>query len=140
MKFTANFSQATIETRFPMEVGEKDWLISIVDVGAADARVAQPFDKVFRFCFDDCEHTTQWDTAMSPAQAQRMGFVIARARDLDKNVWVHCHAGIYRSGAVVEVLNLLGWTVVNDFSIPRIPNRRVFNLLREEFPELGNFP
>jgi protein-tyrosine phosphatase len=38
------------------------------------------------------------------------------------NVVVHCHAGICRSGAVVEVASMMGFTPADRL---RIPNMRV---------------
>jgi protein-tyrosine phosphatase len=67
-----------------------------------------------------------------------MANFIMKARALNKNVWVHCHAGVCRSGAVVEVLSLLGWTVSSQYSPRRIPNTHVFKLLRLQFEELKN--
>jgi hypothetical protein len=42
--------------------------------------------------------------------------------DMNMNVLVHCHAGICRSGAVVEVGTMLGFTATERF---RMPNLRV---------------
>ena len=41
---------------------------------------------------------------------------------MNRNVLVHCHAGICRSGAVVEVGTMLGFTATERF---RQPNLRV---------------
>lgn len=53
------------------------------------------------------------------------------AKDNCYNVIVHCHAGICRSGAVVEAGTLLGFTVPNGIN-NRIPNTLVFNKLRKK--------
>jgi len=44
------------------------------------------------------------------------------AIDMHVNVVVHCHAGLCRSGAVVEVASMMGFTPVEKL---RIPNLRV---------------
>lgn len=134
MPFTANFPRKVVETRFPFEVGFQDWLFSIIDPTRAPVKVHSEFDQVFTWSFADVEFGET--NAMRPDQAQRMAHLIREAKQLNKNVWVHCTAGICRSGAVVEVLGHLGWTVVNDFSPARVPNAHVFNLLRLQFPEL----
>lgn len=134
MMLTANFPRKVIETRFPFEVGPQDWLISIIDVGCQPAQVRSPFDRVWTWCFADVQVHERG--AMTPEQAQKMANVIHHAKAMQKNVWVHCTAGMCRSGAVVEVLNLLGWSIVDGFSPERVPNDHVFNLLRLQFPEL----
>jgi len=133
-KFTANFPRAVVQTRFPFELDHRDWLISINDAASMEPEIKANFEKIFFFFFDD--ETPPWDGVMQPEQAIEMANVIKQARDLEKNIWVHCHAGICRSGAVVELLGLLGWTIVNDFSPARLPNTHVFTLLRQQFPEL----
>ena len=45
-----------------------------------------------------------------------------RALDKHMNVVVHCHAGICRSGAVVEVAEMMGFTPTDRY---RQPNLRV---------------
>jgi hypothetical protein len=134
MRFTANFPRAVIEQRFPFEVGPQDWLISIISQNDAPVVPAQNFGDIARFRFDDDEGHVLG--SMVPKQAWRMAEIVREAARLEKNVWVHCTAGMCRSGAVVEVLGLLGWTIVEEFSPQRIANEHVFNLLRLQFPEL----
>lgn len=128
-----------IETAFPFETSCKDWLISIADHDVADALVSPHarFDRVLFLKFDDSEEEDD-PHAISEQDVDKIIMLIDEALVLNKNVWVNCHAGICRSGAVVEVLELLGWTVVDDYSIPRIPNRLVFNKIRRRFDSLRN--
>jgi rhodanese-related sulfurtransferase len=141
-RFTANFPKAIFGKGlgggpFPFELTDRDWLISINDAAAFPPELKQPFDRVATFFFDD-ESNPEWPGIMPVEDAVRMADFIKEARDLNKNVWAHCHAGICRSGAVVEVLSLLGWTVADDHSPRRIPNTHVFKLLRLQFDELKN--
>jgi predicted protein tyrosine phosphatase len=135
-KFTANFSRVTIETRFPFQLNHRDWLISINDAAGWAPSVKDNFDQVFEFYFDD-EADPTWPGIMQQDQAIQLANVISNARDMHKNLWVHCTAGMCRSGAVVEVLGLLGWTITDEFSPRRIPNTHVFRLLRQQFPEIS---
>lgn len=133
--FTANLPRAVIEHGFPFEIDHRDWLISISDAAGSPPKVKDKFDEVFFFFFND--DTPPHDGVMEPRQAEMMADIIRKAREHNKNIWVHCTAGICRSGAVVELLKILGWTVVDDFSPRRLPNTHVFSLLRRQFPELS---
>jgi hypothetical protein len=138
--FTGNFPRATIEHGLPFAIGEKDWLISI---NGPDERAAKPADKfghVFPFHFDDVDEfrCPPGFVKMSEEQAGVMAMIALKAKEELANVWVHCHAGICRSGAVVEVLSLLGFMIFDDWSPQRLPNTHVFRTLRLQFPELRN--
>ena len=70
-------------------------------------------------------------------QALQIATFIKEARDLKKNVWANCHAGICRSGAVVSLLVDLGWEYADSAESPgRIPNHLVYDKVRKHFPEL----
>jgi predicted protein tyrosine phosphatase len=55
-------------------------------------------------------------------QAAELVRLLHHALDNSMNVLVHCHAGICRSGAVVEVGSMMGFTPTERF---RMPNLRV---------------
>lgn len=134
-KFTANFPRGVIESRFPFELTDRDWLISISDAAAMSPNIRDDFDEVFHFFFDD--DVPPAEGVLNDLQAAQLAAVIHKARELEKNVWVHCNAGICRSGAVVELLALLGWTLADEFSPRRLPNTHVFSTLRKYFPEVS---
>ena len=141
-RFTANFPRVQIDAGrlkqpFPFELSHRDWLISISDAAGWPIQVRDPFAKVFEFFFDD-ESDPNWPGIMQQSQAVEMANIIRQAKDQDKNLWVHCTAGMCRSGAVVEILGLLGWTIVEGFSPARLPNTHVFKMLRLQFDELKN--
>lgn len=130
---TANLSRKVAEN-FPFPRTPQDWMISI-SCHDHDAPNLPEFDKLLSCVFDDVDDDEPHTITVE--QAQQIAEFINEAKKLEKNVWVHCHAGICRSGAVVEVLLLLGWHFVdNDFSESRIPNKTVFNRIRQQFPEL----
>ena len=134
-KFTANFPRGVIESGFPFELTNRDWLISISDAAAKSPNIRNTFSTVFFFFFDDDNPPAAG--ILDEMQAAQLAAVIHKARELNKNVWVHCNAGMCRSGAVVEVLALLGWTLADEFSPRRVPNTHVFSTLRRHFPEIS---
>lgn len=135
--FTSNFSRAAVcghLTRFGEEIGEKDWLISISDKNFFPAPVAYNFEKIL---FMDFHDTIVADDGLTDEDARMMAEFIKEAKEKKKNLWVNCHMGVSRSGAVVELLSQLGWTVREDLrSNDRVPNVLVFNKLAEHFPEI----
>lgn len=150
---TANFARsAIIETygRFPFAAGEDDWLISIANKDSLNANPKAKFSKVLFLNFQDIELNTggkietekarKWlaeHGAITDAQAEQIADFIKEARDGGKNVWVNCHAGICRSGAVVRLLTELGWEDERYQGQPdRIPNLLVYNKIKRHFPEL----
>lgn len=83
--------------------------------------------------FDDV-HDDQ-PNAITHQQASEIARFITEGKD--KNIFVNCHAGVCRSGAIVEILLALGWKQLdNDFAEQRIPNTTVFHKIRKQFPEL----
>ena len=59
---------------------------------------------------------------ISDEQAAELVRLLQHALDNHMNVLVHCHAGICRSGAVVEVGTMMGFTATDRY---RQPNLRV---------------
>lgn len=150
---TANFPRSfIIETygEVPFQIGEDDWLISIADRDAFDARPKKKFGKVLFLNFQDVDLNTAGGVetekakkflaaagAITDAQAGQIAEFITDAREQQKNVWVNCHAGMCRSGAVVRLLIELGWEEKTYYGQPvRKPNLLVYNRIRKYFPEL----
>lgn len=151
---TANFPRSIInETygEFPFVVGDDDWLISIADIGAYNTAPKVKFGNVLFMNFADVEFSTPNGKptrkaleklammgAMTGPQAQQIAEFIREARALKKNVWVNCHAGMCRSGAVVRLLLELGWEEAKYPGQPtRVPNLLVYDRVRKHFPELS---
>jgi hypothetical protein len=151
---TANFSRsAIVETygAFPFPTDENDWLISIANKDAFNAYPKKKFDKVLFLNFNDVDLTTRGSGetpkavsvlaglgAITEAQAEQIAEFIKEARDLKKNVWVNCHAGHCRSGAIVRLLIELGWEEQQYPAQPvRIPNMLVYRRVRKHFIELS---
>jgi len=67
----------------------------------------------------------------SNEQAKLLARVLREAYTEGRDVLVHCHAGLCRSGAVVEAGLLLGFTVPDTHPYKRLPNSLVYNKLRK---------
>lgn len=136
---TANFPRATIRGHgghnFPFRTTEDDWLVSITDFDGEDLKVEYRFDRVLYMKFNDTDKVGKGE--ITDDQAQEIANFIKEARDLKKNVWANCHAGICRSGAIVSLLIDLGWEYADSDESPgRIPNHLVYDKVRKHFPEL----
>lgn len=137
---TGNFPRAVIEGvggyEFPYTVTPEDWLISITNSCGDDAKVQAPFGRVLFLQFNDTDEVGKGE--IHNDQAAEIANFIKAAREQQKNVWVNCHAGICRSGAVVSLLIDLGWESAESYLSPgRIPNHLVYDKVRKHFPEVS---
>ncbi len=124
-----NISRGTAE-KLPWTVDNRDWLISIHSVGSKEANISAPFGMIFRFCFNDVEKEEL--NPITQQDAEAIASIIKEAEKSQiKTLWVHCDAGICRSGAIVEAAALLGHTPDDEISNERFANGLVFNLVRK---------
>lgn len=134
---TANFSRSTVSGAFEdfeYSFADNDWLISIRDVDAKPADIGFTFGKVLHLAFEDTENPAH---GIQREEVSQIAWFIMLAKSHRKNVWVNCHAGKSRSGAIVELLSRLGWEIQEDMcSQNRRPNRLVFKKLALCFPEI----
>lgn len=116
--FIQNVSIDAIRTGFHKDAGDDAILIQITDCGGEFVTPKMKFEKVFQFEFHDVENETlEW--AVQPAHGQQLVDILKIALDEERNVIVHCHAGLCRSGAVAEVGVIMGF---EDTGVTRIPN------------------
>ena len=66
------------------------------------------YDKIHQFIFDDVEDESNPE-AITDLQAEEIAAILVTAYGKGSNIICHCHAGICRSGAVVEVGLMLGF-------------------------------
>jgi len=134
---TANFSRSTVSgtfNDFDYQFTDNDWLISIRDKGARPATIGFKFGKVLHVSFEDTEHPRH---GIHHPETTSIAEFIRLAKNQKKNLWVNCHAGKSRSGAIVELLSRLGWEIQEHMcSQKRRPNRLVFSRLSRYFPEI----
>jgi predicted protein tyrosine phosphatase len=124
MPWIENVAAADIPVRFHHDAGENSMLISIVDPASWRPVPAHQFKEVHNFEFLDAEDSDGFpdEAKISDEQAQEIVGLLQHALENHMNVVVHCHAGICRSGAVVEVGVMMGFNECERF---RSPNLRV---------------
>ena len=109
--------------------------IQIVDPGDTPP---EPAEGVFHsrhvFEFLDAEEATSQffpeHKLISDEQAKNIASILIRALDEDRDILVHCVAGMCRSGAVVEVAEMIGFDECFRY---RHPNARVKSKLMHQF-------
>jgi predicted protein tyrosine phosphatase len=99
-------------------------LISITDPAGWKPKRKHDFKEVHEFEFLDAEDKDGFpdECKIQDEQAEQLVALLNRALEKRMNVVVHCYAGICRSGAVVEVATMMGFTPTDRF---RQPNLRV---------------
>ena len=128
IRWIENVSKQDINLGFHMDAGPNAMLIRIQDPATFFGNIARKdmFKEVYEFEFLDAEDEDGFpdEAKISDEQAAEIVRLLQRALDKSMNVIVHCHAGICRSGAVVEVASMMGFTPTDRF---RQPNLRVKN-------------
>ena len=112
-------------------------LIQISDPGVGHPFPKKKFKEVYQLKFLDADESDvtndTWESSVlykcgyedliTPTQAEYLCKILTSAIDDKHDVIVHCHAGVCRSGAVVEVGAILGFEPTNRKH--RIPNMMV---------------
>ena len=105
-------------------------LIQIMDPGVPFPNPKETFLETHQFSFYDVEtENSEEYTPITQEQADKIFAILGQALEKGQNVVVHCYAGIYRSGAVVEIGTEMGF---EDTGTYRCPNRLVLAKLRSE--------
>lgn len=98
-------------------------LIQIADPASGFITPKRQFEQVFQFEFLDIERDgdqTLMEFAITRQHGQEIVAILQTALDQNRNVVVHCHAGICRSGAVVEVGTMMGFDSTNRYRQPNM--------------------
>lgn len=124
IRWIENVSRDDIRHGWHYECGENAMLIQISDPPGDHPTPKRKFKEVHQFDFLDAEDGDGFpeEAKISDEQAAEIVRLLQHALDNCMNVVVHCHAGICRSGAVVEVGSMLGFTPTDRY---RQPNLRV---------------
>ena len=124
IRWIENVSMSDVHLGFHSDLGENVMLIRIQDPATEFCPTKHTFKEVHCFEFLDAEDADKFDDdfKISDHQAAQIVQLLHHALSNSMNVLVHCHAGICRSGAVVEVGTMMGFTATDRF---RSPNLRV---------------
>ena len=124
IRWIENVSWDDVKNGHHSDMGENSMLIQIADPATFFPQPKKQFREVYQFEFLDAEDNDPWDDEfkISDMQASELVCLLQYALNHSMNVLVHCHAGICRSGAVVEVGIMMGFTATDRF---RQPNLRV---------------
>ena len=123
-RFIENVSKSDVFNGHHYDAGENSMLIRIQDPATEFGKIKHNFKEVYEFEFLDAEDADGFpdECKIQDEQAEQIIALLNRALENRMNVVVHCHAGICRSGAVVEVATMMGFTPSDRF---RMPNLRV---------------
>ena len=119
MPFITNVSRFDITQGWHEDAGVNSVLIQIIDKREGFPVPKYNFREVHQFVFDDVEDKDNPD-AITHCQAEKLAEILIEAYGNHSNIVVHCHAGICRSGAVVEVGIMLGFDPPDRFRNPNV--------------------
>lgn len=127
IRFIENISWDDCKNGWHYACGDNAMLIQIADPATFFPVPKHTFKETYQFEFLDAEDTDvgRWggdEFFITDEQAAEIVRLLQRAQENHMNVVVHCHAGICRSGAVVEVATMMGFTPTDRY---RQPNLRV---------------
>jgi protein tyrosine phosphatase len=124
IRWIENVSWDAVKNGFHSDMGQNAMLIQIADPATFFPVPKHTFKEVHQFEFLDAEDGDRFpdECMIQDEQAVELVRLLQNALDKSMNVLVHCHAGICRSGAVVEVGSMMGFTPTERF---RMPNLRV---------------
>lgn len=130
IRWIENVSWDDVKNGWHSDMGDNAMLIQIADPATFFPEPKRTFKEVHQFEFLDAEDSDVErygeEPLFSDEQAKQIVELLLLAKSRSMNVLVHCHAGICRSGAVVEVGTMIGFTATDRY---RQPNLRVKNKL-----------
>ena len=124
IRWIENVSMSAVHLGHHSDLGTNTMLIRIQDPATEFCPTKYSFKEVHCFEFLDAEDEDGFDEdfKISDSQAKEIVMLLQHALETNMNVLVHCHAGICRSGAVVEIGSMMGFTPTERY---RQPNLRV---------------
>ena len=126
-----NVSRQAIKDGYHYDPGENSMLIQISDPPGDHPQPRYPFKEIYQFDFLDVEQdgltndgcgnwTDVSEFKITDLQARDIVAALKRALEMKMNVITHCHAGICRSGAVVEVGVMMGFEDLGSYRQPNL--------------------
>jgi predicted protein tyrosine phosphatase len=124
IRWIENVSWDDVKNGWHSDMGSNAMLIQIADPATFFPDPKHTFKEIHQFEFLDAEDGDPFpeEAMITTEQAETIVALFYKALDRNMNVLVHCHAGICRSGAVVEVGSMIGFTPTERY---RQPNLRV---------------
>jgi len=122
--FIQNISKVAYQSGDHFDCGDRAIAIEILDPASTPVTPKQKFETTHTFEFLDLEDGDDYvdEFGITDAQAIAIVEILQQALENHQNVIVHCTVGMCRSGAVVEVGVMMGFT---DTEVHRQPNLRV---------------
>lgn len=116
-----------------VRVGDHPPAQILIQITDPDRRFVTPenhFPEIHQYKFADADTgEVPQEQLFTATQARSIVQVLQQAHKQDKDIVVHCVAGVCRSGAVVEVAEMMGFTPEHS---NRIPNRLVkYTLMKQ---------
>lgn len=123
MPYIENISLRQIVKGDHWNRGQDSVLIQIVNPGFGFPETKEKFCSVYQFeVSDEDDLYSTKDGLFTTQQAAEITKVLIDALDSNKNVTVHCHMGISRSGAVALVGSFIGFELRTK---NQVANRRI---------------
>lgn len=122
IRWIENVSWDDVKNGWHSDMGENAMLIQIADPATFFPTPKKTFKEIHQFEFLDAEDEDGFpdEAKISDDQAEQLVALLNKAKENSMNVLVHCHAGICRSGAVVEVGSMMGFTPTERYRQPNI--------------------
>lgn len=122
--YIENTTLGNIQKGNHFDCGPNSILIQIVDLGLDFPQTDYPFKEKHCFVFADVDSSDESLGGISDTQAETLVEILQGALANNQNVVVHCVAGLCRSGAVVEVGVMMGFTAIHNTRLPNVIVKR----------------
>jgi len=122
MPVIENVAWDDVKNGWHTDMGENSMLIQIADPASFFPTPKKNFKEIHQFEFLDVEKDDGFpeEAKCSQEQADELVRLLQHAKNNHMNVLVHCFAGVCRSGAVVEVGTMLGFTATERWRQPNL--------------------
>ena len=122
MPVIENVAWDDVKNGWHTDMGENSMLIQIADPASFFPTPKKNFKEIHQFEFLDVEKDDGFpeEVKCSQEQADELVRLLQHAKNNHMNVLVHCFAGVCRSGAVVEVGTMLGFTATERWRQPNL--------------------
>lgn len=131
MNYIENIAAIDCQAGNHMDPAPNTMLIQIADPTGWMPSPKYNFKEKHQFRFADVERGDPLEeSGMTNQDAANMVFLLQHALKNKMNIVVHCVAGICRSGAVVEVAEMMGFAKCSNFRIPNLMvKHKMLNIL-----------